>query len=73
MAVDAGHRALIFDLYQGIKPTVYGEGTHFRIPILQRPILMDVRTRPKQVNTQTGTKDLQVRGTRTCSSSVATH
>jgi prohibitin 1 len=55
-SVDAGHRALIFDRFAGIKPQVIGEGTHIRVPILQRPIIMDVRIRPRTIATQTGTK-----------------
>jgi len=57
--VDAGHRGLIFDRFGGIKPKVYGEGTHMMIPGLQRPIIIDVRTSPRSISTQTGTKDLQ--------------
>jgi len=57
--VDAGHRALIFDRFQGVKPTVYGEGTHFKMPGIQHPIMFDVRTSPRSISTQTGTKDLQ--------------
>jgi len=30
--VDGGHRAVIFDRFQGVKPDVIGEGTHFMIP-----------------------------------------
>lgn len=57
--VDGGHRAVIFDRFQGVKPDVIGEGTHFMIPWLQRPILFDIRTRPRSVPSSTGTKDLQ--------------
>lgn len=36
------------------------EGLHFRIPWFQRPIIYDIRTRPKEYRGQrTGTKDLQ--------------
>jgi prohibitin 1 len=58
--VDAGYRAVIFDQFQGIKPEPVGEGTHLRIPYIQRPILMDIRARPKTINSTTGTKDLQM-------------
>ena len=34
--VDGGHRAVMFDRFQGIKPDVVGEGTHFMIPWVQR-------------------------------------
>merc|ERR1712079_444938 len=38
---------------------VVGEGTHFMIPWVQRPIIFDIRSRPKNVPTITGSKDLQ--------------
>ena len=41
--VDGGHRAVIFDRFQGIKQQVVGEGTHFMIPWVQRPIIFDIR------------------------------
>ncbi|XP_042872328.1 prohibitin-like [Penaeus japonicus] len=57
--VDAGHRAVIFDRFSGVKETVIGEGTHFFIPWVQRPIVFDTRTRPRNVPVVTGSKDLQ--------------
>ncbi|XP_063613601.1 LOW QUALITY PROTEIN: prohibitin 1-like [Penaeus indicus] len=57
--VDAGHRAVIFDRFSGVKESVMGEGTHFFIPWVQRPIVFDTRTRPRNVPVVTGSKDLQ--------------
>uniref|UniRef100_A0A1B6KBY5 Prohibitin n=1 Tax=Graphocephala atropunctata TaxID=36148 RepID=A0A1B6KBY5_9HEMI len=57
--VDGGHRAVIFDRFTGIKQLVVGEGTHFFVPWVQRPILFDVRSRPRNVPVITGSKDLQ--------------
>jgi len=57
--VDGGHRAVIFDRFQGVKQAVVGEGTHFMIPWVQKPIIFDIRARPKNVPTITGSKDLQ--------------
>jgi len=57
--VDGGHRAVIFDRFAGVKQGVVGEGTHFMIPWVQRPIVFDIRARPKNVPTITGSKDLQ--------------
>eukprot|EP01102_Stenamoeba_stenopodia_P005087 TRINITY_DN15598_c0_g1_i1.p1 TRINITY_DN15598_c0_g1~~TRINITY_DN15598_c0_g1_i1.p1 ORF type:complete len:298 (+),score=65.15 TRINITY_DN15598_c0_g1_i1:40-933(+) len=60
--VPAGHRALIFQKLgpgKGVKPAVIGEGTHFRIPILQEPIYFDTRVTPKVIRSETGSKDLQ--------------
>jgi len=57
--VDGGHRAVMFDRFSGVLPAVIGEGTHFMIPWIQRPIIYDIRARPKNVPTMTGSKDLQ--------------
>ncbi|KAG5181204.1 prohibitin complex subunit 1 [Tribonema minus] len=57
--VDGGERAVIFDRLAGVKDDVVGEGTHFLIPGLQTPIIMDVRDRARVINSVTGTKDLQ--------------
>lgn len=58
--VDAGNRAVIFDKFQGIQMKVVGEGTHFKIPYIQVPIIMDIRSRPRSIHSVTGTKDLQM-------------
>jgi len=57
--VEGGHRAVIFDRFAGIKKDVVGEGTHFMIPWVQRPIMYDIRARPKNIPAITGSKDLQ--------------
>merc|ERR1712001_659467 len=57
--VDGGRRAVMFDRFRGILPRVTGEGTHFMIPWVQRPIVFDIRARPKNVPSITGSKDLQ--------------
>lgn len=57
--VEGGKRAVIFDRLGGVKQGVIGEGTHFLIPWLQRPIIYDIKTRPKTIATTTGSKDLQ--------------
>lgn len=57
--VDGGHRAVIFDRFTGVKNKVVGEGTHFLIPWVQRPIIYDIRSRPRNVPVVTGSKDLQ--------------
>lgn len=57
--VDGGHRAVIFDRFTGIKNTVVGEGTHFLIPWVQKPIIFDVRSRPRNIPVITGSKDMQ--------------
>ena len=57
--VDGGHRAVIFDRFTGVKDQVAGEGTHFMIPWVQKPIIYDIRSRPMNVPSVTGSKDLQ--------------
>jgi len=57
--VDGGHRAVMFDRFRGVLPAVSGEGTHFMIPWVQKPIVFDIRARPKNVPSITGSKDLQ--------------
>lgn len=58
--VDAGTRGVIFDKFNGVLPKAVGEGTHMRIPFIQDPILMDIRARPRIIQSTTGTKDLQM-------------
>ncbi|KAL9053683.1 MAG: hypothetical protein Q9162_004634 [Coniocarpon cinnabarinum] len=58
--VKGGQRAVIFDRLSGVKEQVANEGTHFLIPWLQRSIMFDVRTKPRNISTNTGSKDLQM-------------
>eukprot|EP00171_Calliarthron_tuberculosum_P008542 IDg8542t1 len=58
--VDGGHRAVIFSRVSGVKDNVYGEGTHFRIPMIDMPIIYDVRAKPRNIQSLTGSRDLQM-------------
>ena len=58
--VKGGTRAVIFDRLSGVKEGVMSEGTHFLIPWLQKSIIYDVRTKPRNISTTTGSKDLQM-------------
>ena len=58
--VKGGSRAVIFDRLSGVKDDVVNEGTHFLIPWLQKSIIYDVRTKPRNISTTTGSKDLQM-------------
>ena len=57
--VDGGHRVVMFDRLFGVSRKVRGEGTHFRIPWVQEPHDFDVRIKPRNISSNTGTKDLQ--------------
>jgi prohibitin 2 len=58
--VDGGHRAIIFNRLVGMKNNVYGEGLNFNIPWFEWPVIFDIRTRPCNLQTLTGSKDLQM-------------
>ncbi|GMM54192.1 prohibitin subunit [Maudiozyma humilis] len=58
--VQGGSRGVIFDRISGVQKQVVGEGTHFLVPWLQKAVIFDVRTKPKSIATNTGTKDLQM-------------
>lgn len=58
--VDGGERAVLFDRFRGIVNKTIGEGTHFRIPWLQKPYIFDIRTKPHTFSSISGTKDLQM-------------
>jgi prohibitin 1 len=58
--VKGGTRAVIFDRLSGVQEKVIGEGTHFLIPWLQKSIIYDVRTKPRNISTTTGSKDMQM-------------
>lgn len=58
--VDGGCRAIMYNRVGGISPRIYPEGTHIAIPWFQSPIMYDVRAKPRNVASLTGTKDLQM-------------
>lgn len=58
--VEGGHRAVVFNRLVGMKNETYGEGLNFNIPWFERPVIYDIRTRPCNLQTLTGSKDLQM-------------
>lgn len=58
--VEAGHRAIMFNRVGGLGQEIYKEGLHFRVPWFQYPIIYDIRARPNQIRSPTGSKDLQM-------------
>lgn len=59
-SVNGGERAIVFNRINGVKDMIYGEGLNFNIPWFEWPIIYDVRTRPCNLQTLTGSKDLQM-------------
>jgi prohibitin 1 len=57
--VEGGTRALVMDNVKGLKPHVYGEGMHFKIPFVQKIITFEIRTMPKLFPSTTTSGDLQ--------------
>ena len=57
--VDAGHAAILFDKLEGVQEQVYGEGMHFKIPLIQEPIIYNIRVKPRTIDNATQSKDLQ--------------
>lgn len=58
--VDGGHRAVLFNRVVGVRDNVYGEGTHIRIPFVDVPVIYDVRAKPRNIQSLTGSRDLQM-------------
>ena len=50
----------MFNRLYGLKSQVYNEGLNFNIPWLEYPTIFDIRTRPCNLQTLTGSKDLQM-------------
>ena len=52
--VEGGHRAIIFNKITGTRDTVFGEGTHLKIPFLEEPVIYDIRAKPQNIRSSTG-------------------
>lgn len=47
----------MWDAKNGVKlGVIKGEGSHLRVPFFQRPIFVDIRSTPTEINTDTGSK-----------------
>jgi len=58
--VDGGSRAVVFNKITGTNDRVYEEGTHLRIPYLEKAVIYNARAQPRIIASPTGSKDLQV-------------
>ncbi len=56
--VGAGERGVVLN-FGAVQPHVLGEGIHFRIPIMQRIVKMDVTIHKSQTDAESVSKDLQ--------------
>lgn len=57
--VQGGYRAVKFNCLTGLKNISYGEGAHFCIPFIETPVIFDIRNKPIEVPTSSGSRDLQ--------------
>eukprot|EP00879_Flechtneria_rotunda_P032816 GHRR01036185.1.p1 GENE.GHRR01036185.1~~GHRR01036185.1.p1 ORF type:complete len:120 (-),score=15.90 GHRR01036185.1:306-665(-) len=64
--VHNGSIVLLASFTKPIKPChlgvvqVYAEGTHLMVPWFERPVIFDVRARPSLIQSQSGSRDLQM-------------
>ena len=58
--VEGGHRAVMFHRFGGVQQHVRAEGTHLMVPWFMRPIIYDVRAKPRMIQSMTGSRDLQM-------------
>lgn len=58
--VEAGHRAIKFNRLSGLGETTYSEGLQFAIPYLEWPVIFDIRAKPRNMVSLTGSRDLQM-------------
>lgn len=56
--MNAGERSVIFNKFRGVKDVPAGEGLRYIIPFVEKPIIYDIKTRPRSISTITGTKGI---------------
>jgi prohibitin 2 len=56
--IDAGERGVLLN-FGAVQGDVLGEGLHFRIPIMQRIVKMDVKIQKSETRAEAASKDLQ--------------
>lgn len=57
--VGAGERGVVFNQFHGVDDTILGEGFSFIIPLIERVVKIDVRTRKSETRSTGASKDLQ--------------
>ena len=62
--VPAGHEGVVFNTFNGVKPTTYGEGIHLKLPLFETAYDFEVRTRVFNSDASAASKDLQVVSTK---------
>jgi len=58
--VQGGFRAVKFNAITGLHDRTFGDGANFAIPFIETPVVFDVRNKPAEVVTSSGSRDLQM-------------
>eukprot|EP00668_Euglena_longa_P014920 GGOE01018957.1.p1 GENE.GGOE01018957.1~~GGOE01018957.1.p1 ORF type:complete len:300 (-),score=61.56 GGOE01018957.1:229-1101(-) len=58
--VEGGHKAIVFNAFSGLGNRVYSPGMNFKLPFVEWPIIYDCRTRPSEISSASGSRDLQM-------------
>eukprot|EP01126_Amoeba_proteus_P061550 TRINITY_DN8275_c0_g2_i1.p1 TRINITY_DN8275_c0_g2~~TRINITY_DN8275_c0_g2_i1.p1 ORF type:complete len:372 (-),score=75.80 TRINITY_DN8275_c0_g2_i1:67-1182(-) len=58
--VNGGYRAIVFNKIWGTRNHVFDEGTKLKIPFIEDPVFFDIRAKPVNIHSPTGSKDLQM-------------
>jgi len=58
--VPGGYHAVVFNRIWGTNQRIYEEGMHFLVPFVETPILFDIRAYPVNIQSGTGSSDLQM-------------
>ncbi|MCB1148500.1 MAG: prohibitin family protein, partial [Leptospiraceae bacterium] len=58
VVIGAGERGIILN-FGAVSDNILGEGLHFRMPIVQRVVPIDVKVKKKETNSAAASKDLQ--------------
>lgn len=58
--IPGGFLGVKFNAMTGLNNTVYTEGANFAIPYVETPIMFEIRNRPFEVSSASGSKDLQI-------------
>lgn len=58
--IQPGTRAILFSRITGIRSDIIEPGAHFLLPFIERPIIFDVKKRPRNIQSLTGSNDLQM-------------
>jgi len=58
--VEGGHKAVVFNCISGLGTKVYTPGINFKLPFIEWPYIYDCRTRPSEISSASGSRDLQM-------------